>query len=338
MEVREIQNANITSAEVAVAGSAVSWAAIIAGAATAVAVTLILLLLGSGLGMASVSPWVNSGISAATFSVAAAIWLIATQWIASGMSGYLTGRLRTKWAGVDPNEIYFRDTAHGFLAWAVATLITAGFLGSLASAIIGGGATAVTAVSAGAAAGASQAATENSDDRPGSINAYIVDTLFRTDPANASNRTGTSINVPPNTAVPPDMSQTPGQDQFPAPPSNRTPSTGTPSPSSGSNDARGETMRILINGITTGGVPETDKVYLAQLISSNTGISMEEATRRVNDAIGQIAAAETKLREAADAARETASTVSIFGFLSLLIGAFIASAAAALGGHHRDEY
>ena len=99
--------------------SAVSWPAIIAGAVAIAAVALILLALGSGLGLSSVSPWPNSGPSATTFGVYAAVWLIVVQWVSAGFGGYLTGRLRTKWVGVHTDEIYFRDTAHGFLAWAL---------------------------------------------------------------------------------------------------------------------------------------------------------------------------------------------------------------------------
>ena len=108
--------------------SAVSWAAILAGAATAVATSLILLAVGSGLGLASVSPWANQGVALTTFTLATAVWLIIMQWIASGLGGYLTGRLRTRWAGTQPHEVFFRDTAHGFLTWSIATLIAVVFV------------------------------------------------------------------------------------------------------------------------------------------------------------------------------------------------------------------
>ena len=63
--------------------------------------------------------------------------LTFTQLAASGMGGYLAGRLRTKWAGIHTDEVYFRDTAHGFLAWAVATLLTATLLTSAVGSILG---------------------------------------------------------------------------------------------------------------------------------------------------------------------------------------------------------
>src|ERR1700757_5178971 len=109
--------------------SAVSWAAILAGAATAVATSLVLLAIGTGFGLASVSPWGN-GPSPVTFTVMTAIWLIVMQWLSSAMGGYMTGRLRTRWTGTHTHEVFFRDTAHGFLTWSVATLIAVVFVSS----------------------------------------------------------------------------------------------------------------------------------------------------------------------------------------------------------------
>jgi hypothetical protein len=153
--------------------SGVSWPAVIGGAFVTAALSLILLALGTGLGLASVSPWSNVGASAATVSTAAIIWLIVMQIISSGMGGYLAGRLRTKWAGIHTDEVYFRDTAHGFLSWAVALVVTAAFLTSAAAYMVG---TAASSGVAGAAAGAASA-----DGRTLDANAYVVDTLFRAD-------------------------------------------------------------------------------------------------------------------------------------------------------------
>jgi hypothetical protein len=104
--------------------SAVSWGAVAAGAAAAAALSLILLILGVGLGLSSVSPWATEGVTASTFGLSTILWLTLTQLAASAMGGYLAGRLRTKWSDVHTDEVYFRDTAHGFLAWAVASLAT----------------------------------------------------------------------------------------------------------------------------------------------------------------------------------------------------------------------
>lgn len=126
--------------------SAVSWGAIVAGAAAGAALSLILLILGVGLGLSAVSPWVNEGITAERFGMSTIIWLSITQLLSSALGGYLAGRLRTKWVDIHNDEVYFRDTAHGFLAWAVASLATAVLLTSVIGAILGG------AIDAGAAA------------------------------------------------------------------------------------------------------------------------------------------------------------------------------------------
>jgi hypothetical protein len=94
-----------------------SWPAIFAGAMTAVASSLILIALGSGIGLASVSPWPHIGASATTFTVMTALWLIVVQRLSSSVGGYLTGRLRTKCVGIHTHEVFFRDTAHGFVTW-----------------------------------------------------------------------------------------------------------------------------------------------------------------------------------------------------------------------------
>ena len=116
--------------------SAVAWAAILAGAAGAAALSLILLILGVGLGLSSVSPFANSGASATTFGVSTIVWITFTQLAASGLGGYMAGRLRMRWAATHVDEVYFRDTAHGFLAWAIATLATAAMLTSAVGAIV----------------------------------------------------------------------------------------------------------------------------------------------------------------------------------------------------------
>ncbi len=260
--------------------SGVAWPAIIGGAFAAAGVSLILLALGSGFGLASVSPWPNSGVSLTTFTTMTAIWLVIVQWLASGIGGWLTGRLRTKWVGLHTHEVFFRDTANGFLSWAVATVIGAAVLTS----VVGG----ATHVATGAAATAAGATAGTADPT-----AYYVDRLYRSDHSAAN---------------------------------------------PGDQDLRAETSRILLTGMRNGDVPAGDKTYLAQLVTARTGLSQADATKRVDDVIAGEKAAEAKLRQAAEATRKAGTYLSIFIGLSMLIGAFIASAAAALGGMQRDEY
>jgi hypothetical protein len=159
--------------------SAVSWAPVIAGAFVATVVTLVLMLLGAGLGLTLVSPFPSESSSAGTISVYAAIWLVIVQWVSAGVGGYLTGRLRTKWVGVHNDEVFFRDTAHGFLTWAVATVVVVMFLGSAVSSIVGGATRAVTQAAATTTAVAADAAADNMPDLSTS---YFTDALLR--PAN----------------------------------------------------------------------------------------------------------------------------------------------------------
>jgi hypothetical protein len=165
--------------------SAVSWAAIVAGGVAAAALTLVLLAFGAGMGFSSISPWSNSGISSETFKVGAGIYLIVVAMLSSTIGGYVAGRSRTKWIGLHSDEVAFRDTAHGFLAWAFATVLGAAALGTAATYLVGGAAT-------GAAQGASQAAATS----PSSAGAsgYFVDMLLRPGPASQSAPAGQASN------------------------------------------------------------------------------------------------------------------------------------------------
>jgi hypothetical protein len=104
--------------------------------------------------------------SASAIGASAVVWLIVTQILASAMGGYLAGRLRTKWISVHTDEVYFRDTVHGFLVWAVGVVMTAGFLTSAAASFAG---------SAHRTPGNGNAMQESALDP----NAYFVDTLLR---------------------------------------------------------------------------------------------------------------------------------------------------------------
>src|SRR6201996_1685614 len=112
-------------------------AAVLAGAVASLAITLVLLSFGAGMGFAVVSPWGNSGVSATTFKIGTGLYFIVMAMLSSAIGGYLAGRLRKKWIGVQTTEVQFRDTAHGFLAWAVASVLGAILLASPASSLVG---------------------------------------------------------------------------------------------------------------------------------------------------------------------------------------------------------
>lgn len=118
--------------------SGISWAAIIAGAFATAALSLTLLALGTGIGFSETAAWIGGRVSSTRIGWTAVIWLVLMQIIASSVGGYLAGRLRTRWRHVHTHEVYFRDTAHGFLVWAVSLVMTAGTLTSTATIMSGG--------------------------------------------------------------------------------------------------------------------------------------------------------------------------------------------------------
>jgi hypothetical protein len=169
------------AAEESNARSGVSWGAIFAGAAAAAALSLILVLLGFGLGFSAVSPWANEGVSAKGLGISTIVWLAFTQIVASGLGGYIAGRLRVKWANMHGDEVYFRDTAHGFLSWCVATLVAATLVVGSVSSIISGGVQAGASVVGGAASMATQAAGSAAGNPDSDQYGYFIDSLFRDD-------------------------------------------------------------------------------------------------------------------------------------------------------------
>jgi hypothetical protein len=281
--------------------SAVSWPAIFAGAFIMVASSLILVELGTGVGLTAISPWPQFGMSAASFAITTAIWLIVVQWFASAVGGYVAGRLRTKWVGTHTHEVFFRDTAHGFITWAVAAAVGAVMIASAASTIVGGAvrATATTA------AGATSALTQTRD--------YDVDTLFRSAQAAPAPANGTTTSTAPT-------------------------ATGTAPPNGSMADARGEATRILTMSMANGEVTAPDRFYLTDLVAARTGVAKNEAQRRVDQAIAAENAAAAKAREVADKARKAAANLAIFMALAMIVGAFIAAVAASIGGHERDKH
>ncbi len=267
--------------------SAVSWAAVIGGALAAVAITLLLVALGSGIGLSSVSPWTALNPSATTFTLLAAVWLIIVQWLSSALGGYIAGRLRTKWSGIHTDEVFFRDTVHGFLAWALASVLVVAFATSSVSSAVSSAGRGISNVVGGAASMTSQAAADQSPGTDG----YFLDTLFRKDQPDAN-------------APPPEI--------------------------------RAEASRILTRSIANGNLDAGDRTYLAKLIAARTGVSQQDAEKRIDDTMSQMKAAAEKAKQAADAARKASAQASFYLFFSMLIGAFIASTAGTIGGRQRD--
>jgi hypothetical protein len=210
--------------------------------------------------------------------------------LANAVGGYLAGRLRHTWGGVHNDEIYFRDTAHGALAWAFALVLGATILGAATTHILAG---ASAGLIPAAGAGAARAAQTQPTD-------VYVDSLLRADPANnAAGQASTG-------------SSTAGTEARNA-------------------DARGEVRRVFTPVLSKGGtISPEDRTYLVKLVSARTGLSQQEAEKRVDDTIA-------KAKKAADDARKTAAKTALWLAASMLAGALAAMLGATEGGVLRDS-
>ncbi|MEO5624256.1 MAG: hypothetical protein ABIO74_05275 [Dokdonella sp.] len=289
--------------------SGVSWAAIFAGAAAAASLSYILVILGFGLGLSSMSPWTSSGADAKALGVATIVWVALTQIAASALGGYMAGRLRVKWTNVHSDEVYFRDTAHGFLSWAVASLVVAAFLASAIGTVLRGGAQVAGAAVASAGAMA-KTAVEQVAQQEDNGTGYFVDSLFRRTPDAAAAATTTSDTT----------SMVTSQQNVAA--------------------AHAEAARIFVNDLKTGALAPADKQYLGQVVANSTGLSQSDAEQRVDASFNSlkqsIDSAKATAKQVADDARKASAHAALWMFIALLCGAFFASLAATLGGRRRD--
>jgi hypothetical protein len=235
------------SATIVDAQSGVSWAAVAAGAVATAALTLLLVAFGAGLGLSAISPWSDSGVSASTFNIGTGIYLIIVGVMSSAIGGYLAGRLRTKWIGVHSNEVFFRDTAHGFLAWAFATLISATALASTTAYVANGAV-------AGIGSASSQAAR--------SINPFevYVDKVFRSTPAAQATDNANPVNPTALTAAAANATNP--------------------------NQSRAEVLRLWTAGFRgDDDLNAGDRAYVAQLVAARTGMSQADAQKRVDQVV-----------------------------------------------------
>jgi hypothetical protein len=278
------------------AQSAVSWASIAAGAVAAAALALVLVAFGAGLGLSAVSPWSNTGVSASTFQTGTGIYVVIVSVMSSAVGGYLAARLRTKWVGVHTHEAFFRDTAHGFIAWAFATLLSASALSS-----------ATAYLANGTVAGLGGAASQTAQSvNPADI---YVDKLFRPQTTAQPASTPDSANASPTA---------------PAGANTATPSGANP------NRTRPEVLRLWTSSFrNASGLSAADKTYVTQVVASRTGMSETDAEKRVDEVVAEA-------KTDADNARKGAAKLSFWLTAAMLFGAFAASLAAVEGGSLRD--
>jgi hypothetical protein len=274
-----------------------SWSAAIARAFAATAVTFIIVALGSGIGLSFASPY-GSGPSATSLTIAAAVWLVMAQTMGFAAGGYLAGRLRSPAYDGVLGETAFRDAAEGLVVWAIGVVAITALAGALG--FFAAGATAHVAAGMSSAP-RSEPATRASTN---SATEYFVDLLFRPGPGAATAG-----------------GQRPASDTVGLAPAG--------AQSALSNEARAEVNRTLVHSVAQGRLDDSDRAYLAQVVAARTGLSPDEAQRRV-------AEVESKARDAADKTAKAGAYLSFWTFVALLFGGTAATLAGMLGGSLRD--
>lgn len=288
-----------SSAASAAGSSFVEWGAVLAGAVLAVAISFVLLTFGAAIGLSATSPWPNSGVSAKVIASVAVFWAMAQQIGAFMAGGYIAGRMRSRWHETG-HEADFRDGLHGGLVWAVGVVIAAALFLSTA-----GGAAKTGAEIAGQAGAATAASTNDPMDA-------VLDTMLR--PTTVAQ----AATIPPAAASPN------------APPAAGSATTPRARAASTGDDTRPEMSRLLASSVVKGSFSAQDRAYLAQLVSHRTGMSQQEAEKRVDEAV-------TAARQAADKARRAAILTGFVTAASLVLSLGAAWWAAMKGGHHRDH-
>ncbi|WP_334261698.1 hypothetical protein [Bradyrhizobium sp. 6(2017)] len=104
----------------------------------------------------------------------------------------------------------------------------------------------------------------------------------------------------------------------------------TQSANSSPADARGEVTRLFVQSFRNGGdLKAADREYAAKVVAARTGLSQQDADKRVNDVV-------TQIKADAEAVRKASASLAFWITASLLLGAFCASLAATEGGGLRD--
>jgi hypothetical protein len=271
--------------------SFVEWGAVLAGAVLAAAISFVLLTFGAAIGLSATSPWPNSGLSAKVVASLAVFWAMAQQIGSIMLGGYVAGRMRSRWH--EPgHEAEFRDGLHGALVWAVAVLISA-FLVFMTAGI----AASTGADIAGKAAGSLVSTTDPMD--------AVLDTMLGPTATAQAAAPGAPAAAPPTSARPRVANAATGD--------------GT----------RAEASRILASSVASGSITSENRTQLAQLVAQRTGVSQQEAERRVDAAVNSA-------RAAADKARRAAILTGFVTAAGLLLSLAAGWWAAMRGGHHRD--
>jgi hypothetical protein len=281
--------------------SFVEWPAVLAGAVLAAALAFVFLTFGAAIGLSATSPWPGSGLSARVIASIAIFWLLAQQIGSLMIGGYVAGRMRTRWHERG-HEAEFRDGLHGALVWAVGILISAFLLFATASA------TARTGLELAGRGGAPTTGTSSALDT-------VIDTMLRpTVTAQASTAAAKSSTTAASPATPATRAQTVSVARNFA----------------DARATRAEISRLLAGSVTSGDLSADNRAYLTELVAQHTGMSREEAERRVGNAV-------KGAREATNQARKAGILAGFVTAAGLVLSLGAAWWAAMKGGQHRDN-
>lgn len=303
--------------------AAVSWGAIFAGTVCAAGLTLLLMVLGSasfsarlavaGRGCRRRHPRHRRDHLAGNHPVA----LLRHQRLRHHQLRAPTS------PDIQADETFFRNSATGLAVWATATLIVVAILGSVAASVVGAGTRAAATVASGVAEGAGDAAASLADPT-----AYVVDTMFRSGEASAAATAPDAAAAPAASAAPRAPATPDATAASPAALDAATPAspdaTTAPAPAAPATAAAPRRCRVSRRRRFDAGrrprsdadrgdphprprpcrrdLPEADKTYLEDLVSRTAGIGEEEATARIDQAIGALNAAKTEAMATAEAA------------------------------------
>jgi hypothetical protein len=272
--------------------SYVEWGAVFAGAVLAAALSFVLLTFGTAIGLSATSPWPGSGLSAKVIASIAVFWVMVQQIASVMVGGYVAGRMRSRWYETG-HEAEFRDGLHGALVWGVGVLISALLVFATAGAV-----TRTGADLANKAAGSMASSSDAMDT--------VLDTMLRQ---------ASTAQAAPGAPAAPGASAAQG--------------TPTRQRAAASDETRAEISRVLASSVASGSITPENRTYLAQLVAQRTGISPQDAERRVDNAVNSA-------RDAADKARRAAILTGFVTAAGLIISLGAGWWAAMRGGHHRD--
>ncbi|WP_020180720.1 hypothetical protein [Methylopila sp. M107] len=330
----------------------VDWGAIFAGAVVAAGTSLVFTTFAGALGLGSISVGKDGGISTFGLIVTglfAAISLVAVYML----GGYVAGRLRRGVSDATHDETTARDGLHGLVVWGLGMLVAGTFAASLiggAARTVGGAAQTAVQAAGSAAGGVAQGAGQLAGGAASGVGqavggaASAAPSLQNMLPENLR---ANPVDYLVDQLVRAGGEQAPGQPQDPA-------------------AAQKQVATILTNLVTTGNIPDSDRLFLRDQVVARTGLSVQDADARVKEAVDKAQGIRTEAQKRVDDAKaeverlkaeaqkrfddakaqaaeaaEKARVASILTAFLLAASALIAAAAATMGsvwgGRHRDE-